>query len=367
MVHRRTALEAGFRGSFGIPITVKGRAIGVINFLSMKAHKFSPDEIRLIYSITDHLGVALENSELFEQVRRTAHEMEALVKTNRDIAALLNRDALLTRIMEEAIKLLRVDGGDFCLVAGEKLALHSARHAGDSIVEPGTSFAGRVIQENHPIATRDILQATTLAEEARLHISELGYRSYLGVPLASGERVLGSINLYSREEREFSDQEINLISAFAAQAAVAIENANLFVEIQKQANELKELNRELSEANQARSDFMAAMSHELRTPLQVIMGYSAMLSDGLGGKLTDTQREALDTIRHHSQVYLQLINNLLNLTKLEAFVLATLMWFHKILDEATQEMKTSELERLEKARSKVDESEGGDMILLANY
>ena len=108
------------------------------------------------------------------------------------------------------------------------------------------------------------------------------------------------------------------MSAFASQAAVAMENANLFAEIQNQTSRLRELNHELSEAKETKSTFLSAMSHELRTPLQVILGYTALLTDGFGGQLSAVQREALETIHHNAEVYLQLIENVLTLSKIEA-------------------------------------------------
>jgi len=319
---RPTAFEEGYPGGFFIPVAVKGSSTGVIHFASRRPRRFSLEEVRLIHSIADQLGLALENANLFEQATRSSAELESLVNTNREIAAVLERETLLPRIAEEAIRLLKADGGNFRVVEGDQLVEYSPLHPSESAFRRSFGISegltGKVVREGRPIAIADLFKSDEILNEHRSVALRYGYRAFLGVPLRVGGRVLGSINLYCKNERIFSEQEVALMSAFASQAAVAMENAKLFTEIQNQTSKLRELNQELREANETKSNFLSSMSHELRTPLQVILGYSALLADGFGGALSAAQKEALETIHHNSEVYLQLIENVLTLTKLEA-------------------------------------------------
>lgn len=321
MVSKGTALKAGFRASFGLPIGVKGKIVGVFNGLSKTLHRFTPDDLKLIRSIAQHMGMAVETTNLFQTVKTNSLEMESLLKTNRDIASLLDRDLLLPKIIDEAMRLVKADGGHFRIFEDDELVMHSPRHAGGpgirrlSVQE---SLSGKVMREKRPIAIKDIHGDTDVIPPHHELARESGYRSFLGVPLIVGERVLGTINLFSKEDRVFSQHQISLISFFANQAAVAMQNADMFAEIQKQATALKGLNTELEEANRTKSEFLSAMSHELRTPLHVIMGYSSLLLDGFGGQTSLQQKEALQTIRYNADVYLQLISNILTWSKIEA-------------------------------------------------
>ena len=314
--------KAGLRFFASFPIKSKSRTVGTIVCSGRKARRLSTTEIHLITTMASQIGVAVENAKLFAETRERSAELEALVNTNREIAAMLERETLLPRIAEEAVRLLGADGGNFRVVEGDQLVEYNPLHMGGSAFRRSFGVSegvtGRVVREGRPIGIPDLHKSEEVSQEHRAVALQYGYRAFLGVPLQVGGRVLGSINLYSRNERVFSVQEIALVSAFASQAAVAMENANLFAEIQNQTSRLRELNSELHEANETKSTFLSAMSHELRTPLQVILGYSALLADGFGGRLSTVQEDALKTIHHNAEVYLQLIENVLTLTKLEA-------------------------------------------------
>lgn len=320
---KRVMLQAGFRSQFFVPIRVRGRNIGVMNFVNREPHRFSPTEVEMIHSIAAHLGVAVEHARLFGEAGEQARELESLVKVNSDIAALLDRDVLLPRIAEEARKVLNVTVVTFRLIAG--VSTHRVAHAGREVdgrtplvlpVDRGLS--GAIIQQNQVIQIRDIVNSGNVSDDIRRQALERGHFSFLGVPLRLQDRIIGTLSCYTEEERDFQAHEINLMTAFASQATIAIENANLFTEIKTKAVQLEQVNADLQAANRAKSDFMGAMSHELRTPLHVIMGYAELLLDGLGGSVTEIQVRALETVRHHSQALLRLINNVLTLTRIEA-------------------------------------------------
>ena len=138
-----------------------------------------------------------------------------------------------------------------------------------------------------------------------------GMRTLLGVPLVKDGRLVGSIAIYRREVQPFTDQQTALVQTFADQAVIAIENVRLF-------KELAAANRELAAASQHKSEFLANMSHELRTPLNAIIGFSEILTDRMFGELNEKQEEYLKDIYASGTHLLSLINDILDLSKIEA-------------------------------------------------
>lgn len=135
--------------------------------------------------------------------------------------------------------------------------------------------------------------------------------SYLGVPLITKEDLLGDIAIFTKEEHAFSPEEIEFVAALASQAAIAIQNSRLYEETKRQA-------RELEKANQMKDEFLGIMSHELRTPINVIMGYSGVVKDGIMGEINEMQEEALGKVMGRAQDLLNLVNQILQATSIQA-------------------------------------------------
>ena len=138
-----------------------------------------------------------------------------------------------------------------------------------------------------------------------------GFVSYLGVPLIAKGETLGVLSFYTKKEHRFSRQEIDFLSVLASQAAIAIYNSRLFVQIKNQALELEK-------SNKIKNEFLAVMSHELRTPLNIIMNYTDMVKGGVFGDVNPPQNQALGKVTHQSHELLKMINGILEVTKLEA-------------------------------------------------
>ena len=312
----------GFRFFAAVPIKSKFKTVGVFICNGQTPRRLTSDEVRLVTSMAEEIGVAVEHARLFEEVARKSRELQALVEINKGIAALLDREILLPRIAEEARNLLKMDGANFRLIEGEYLVLAGESGSENLSLRPrlrlDESLSGKVVQENRAVAVRDFLEDPTIIEAHRETMRKAGYHSFLGVPLRVAGRIIGTINLYSKEEREFRPEEINPITSFADQAAIAIQNANLFAEVKQKTVELEGANREIVEASRAKSEFLAAMSHELRTPLNVIIGNTDLIKDRFFGEITEKQQEALEKILRYSRVLLKLINDVLALTRMEA-------------------------------------------------
>jgi signal transduction histidine kinase len=138
-----------------------------------------------------------------------------------------------------------------------------------------------------------------------------GFRTILGVPMLREGVPVGILTLSRSEVRPFNDKQIELALTFADQAAIAIENVRLFDEIQDKS-------RQLEIASQHKSQFLANMSHELRTPLNAILGYTELILDNIYGETPDKMREVLDRLQANGKHLLGLINDVLDLSKIEA-------------------------------------------------
>jgi signal transduction histidine kinase len=163
----------------------------------------------------------------------------------------------------------------------------------------------RVVQ--HDNAQTNPTVPAKLREIAR----RLGYQAIMAVPMLHDDTVIGAIGVSRLEPHPFSEQQIELLKTFADQAVIAIENVRLF-------KELEVANRELAAASQHKSEFLANMSHELRTPLNAVIGFSEVLADRMFGELNAKQEEYLKDIYASGTHLLSLINDILDLSKIEA-------------------------------------------------
>ncbi|HEY3302639.1 MAG TPA: GAF domain-containing protein [Candidatus Binatia bacterium] len=307
----------GFRGYVGVPLFKKnGEVIGVLRVLTYKPRDFSPDEVDLLQQLASGAAIAIENTTLLEEARQKSLHLEALIKVNRDVASLLKKELLLPSIANEARRFLNVDGASFRLVEGRSLV--RACFAGEEellaltpVMPLGESVTGKIVRENRVIAIKNVRHDPVMVEKHRRILSESGYHSFLGVPLRLGSRVIGTVNLYSKQEREFRPDEIQMITAFADQTAIAVQNARLFEELQMKSGELED-------AFRTKTDFLNTMAHELRTPLNVVIGTQQLLLDGSYGSFNDEQGKALERIGRYAQDLLSLINEILDLVRLDA-------------------------------------------------
>lgn len=305
--------EVGIRSFMMLPLTAKQKPLGVLNLGSLAPACYSSQDVVLVSPLAEILSLAIENSNLFEEVRRRSGEFEALAKINRDIASLVRGEVLLPHIAEAARRMLDVDGCTFRLLEGGLLV--TAGHSGPGdlpvsrrVLKPGESITGKVFAENRPLIIRDLREDSTLIEQHRQVLLAAGYRSFLGVPLRVGERAIGTITLFSKEEREFRPDEVDLITAFADQAAIAVENARLFAELEKTNAQFQAANKELEA-------FSYSVSHDLRAPLRSIDGFSQALLEDYGDKLDGQAKDYLGRVRAGSQRMGQLIDDLLNLSR----------------------------------------------------
>ena len=176
----------------------------------------------------------------------------------------------------------------------------------------------RAIRDRAPVNIADALTDPRVSEERRAIARAIGFRSLVVVPLLRYDEPLGSIAVTRRGSGGFTNDEIALLQTFADQAVIAIENVRMFTELKERNQEVEQKSRELAAASQHKSEFLANMSHELRTPLNAIIGFSEVLGERMFGELNEKQDEYLKDIYASGQHLLSLINDILDLSKIEA-------------------------------------------------
>jgi signal transduction histidine kinase len=201
--------------------------------------------------------------------------------------------------------------GEFHLRATDRLPdeLVNAMHA--LPIRKGEGALGRLAMTSEPVAIRDVADASTYQSRVRALLTDFGYRSLLAVPLLRENHLLGGLVVNRKRAGDFAPAAVELLKSFATQSALAIQNARLFREIDDKS-------RQLEVASRHKSEFLANMSHELRTPLNAVIGFSEVLAEGMFGELNAKQAEYVRDIMESGRHLLSLINDILDLSKVEA-------------------------------------------------
>lgn len=309
------ARKHGLVSYLGLPLNVRGKVLGVLSFYTREKHDFDHEEIEFFSTLASQVAFAIHNAKLYEQAQQTLsrlhalHEIHAATTELLDVRSvldvLLNKIALLLPYAAVTVRLFNKQTGKLeataCWNIDEKEWMSEEAN-------PPSGFASAVFEKKAPIFFRNIQTDPIIWQHDlfRRH----GLVSCLGVPLISKEEILGTITFYTKEEREFGDEEIEFLSTLASLAGIAIQKSWLY-------EQAKNNERELEKANRVKDEFLGVVSHELRTPLNVVMGYAGIIKDRLFGDVNTQQEEALGKILARTNDQLTLVNNILYATALE--------------------------------------------------
>jgi len=324
------------RTLLGVPMRRDGVLIGVIALWRTMVRRFTEKELELVESFADQAVIAIEDVRLFTELQE---KNRALTQAHGQVTEALEQQTATGEILrvisssptdvqpvfdvivERAVHLCgarfgrvyRYDGDMIHMVAGYGLGAAGLGAVHRIFPRPASAdtIVGGVILTRQPALIRDIEREEGVPALSRRMIEALGTRSQVSIPMLRAGEPIGAMTIGWAEPEAFDESHIALLQGFAAQAVIAIENVRLF-------RELEQKGRQLEVASQHKSEFLANMSHELRTPLNAIIGFSEVLTDRMFGDLNEKQDEYLKDIYASGTHLLSLINDILDLSKIEA-------------------------------------------------
>jgi signal transduction histidine kinase len=320
--------EVGFRSVLSVPMLREGNPIGAITVWRAAVGPFSDKQVELLKTFADQAVIAIENVRLFSELQqrtgeltRSVEQLTALGDVGRAVSSTLDIETVLETIVSRAGQLAGADG---CSIyeyddAAEEFRMRATHNFEPALVEAirdmplrrGEGVMGRAAELRAPIQIPDIAEPGAYESRQRDLLLRAGFRALLSVPLRLEDRVIGSLSVNRKAPGAFSPDVVELLTTFATQSALALENARLFREIADKSGQLEMASRH-------KSEFLANMSHELRTPLNAIIGFSEVLAERMFGEVNEKQAEYLQDILASGRHLLSLINDILDLSKVEA-------------------------------------------------
>jgi GAF domain-containing protein len=315
-----------YRSTVGVPLLHEGNPIGAIAVARANAGRFPERQIALLQAFADQAVIAIRNVGLFDEVQARTEELSESLQqqtATADVLKVISRSAfdlqtVLHTLVESAVRLCEADKGTITRQRGNVFyraesygfSAEFMAYVKDIPIEPERgSASGRALREGRVIHIPDVKKDPdyTWVEAQKL----ADFRTIIAVPMLREGVPIGVLALTRTEVRPFTERQIDLITTFADQAAIAIENVRLFDEIQDKS-------RQLEEASKHKSQFLANMSHELRTPLNAILGYTELMADGAYGEPSEKMSAVLKRLESNGRHLLGLINDVLDLSKIEA-------------------------------------------------
>jgi len=315
---------AKIRTCLGVPLLRDSVVIGTFTVTRQRVEPFTERQIELVQTFADQAVIAIENMRLFAEVQartqelaRSVEELRALGEVSQAVNSTLDLETVLSTIVAKAVQLSNTDAGVIYVFdeLDQTLRVRATYGLSDELVaairgQPaGASDAlRRAIQNRQPLEM-------DIREEPPSPVREIamraGFRARLVVPLVGTNRVVGALVIRRKQPGKFPTSTVELLQTFAAQSVLAIQNARLF-------SEIEEKSRQLQLASENKSQFVSSISHELRTPLNAIIGLTDMLVTNAARFGTEKAQEPLQRVNRAGTHLLGLINQVLDLSKIEA-------------------------------------------------
>jgi two-component system NtrC family sensor kinase len=259
----------------------------------LSGETFDADELTVLSVLANQAATSMGNARLYDRAERERHRLEVLYDLAGRLAAVSELDETLSLIVTEAARLLHVEAASLRLLEGDELVLKACTESASFVSRPrlklGESLSGLVVANGAPVAVEDLATDRRYDHDHRLGAQEQGFHGFLGVPLRIDGRIIGGLNIYSKERRVFTADEVSLLAAFADHASLILEKHRLFAERRRTEEALRQ-----SEKLATMGQLLAGVAHELNNPLTVISGYAEMLMSRLTGTALEPSAGQID-------------------------------------------------------------------------
>jgi signal transduction histidine kinase len=316
----------GARTLLLVPMLNEQRVVGAIALCRQEVRAFSQKQLDLLENFARQSVIAIENARLLGELRqrtnelsRSVGELRTLGEVSQAVNSTLDFGTVLDTIVTKAVQLSGTDAGAIYVYDPDQreFYLRSTYGMDEELI---TTLGQRRLGLDNPnlarsISRGELIQAADLQEEPPSPLNQIilraGFRARLTAPLLHSGGVIGMLVVRRRSPGAFPPNTVDLMKTFAAQSVLAIQNARLFHEIEDKSHQIEA-------ASKHKSQFLANMSHELRTPLNAILGYTELILDSIYGEAPEKMRSVLERVQANGKHLLGLINDVLDLSKIEA-------------------------------------------------
>jgi len=317
---------AGYRTTIGSPLLLDDEVVGVLLLWRTEVEAFDENEMAVLETFSAQATVAIRTLDLVTELEarsaelaRKVEQLQSLADVGEAVSSSLDLDEVLLTIVMNAVRMSGADGGSIMQYVEHDRSFSVRTAYGTSPeliaklrnirVEIDTTLVGRSATEGRPLQIHDLAQVD---RDPHLQLMyDYGWRSVLVAPMLRQGKIIGALLIRRKTPHTFRDSTVDLLETFASQSALAIYNARLFRELEVKKDELQI-------ASQHKSEFLASMSHELRTPLNAVIGFSEVLLERMFGDINERQEEYLRDIWGSGKHLLELLNEILDLSKVEA-------------------------------------------------